>query len=164
MIIGVMSDLHDNVAAWNILKKELVRLAITTLVNCGDTCSPAMLSEMAKGFGGQIYTIFGNVADRDLELTVVRKLPNVIHDGDAADFTLENRRIGVVHDPMRAEALAKQGGFDLVCFGHTHVRRWEVIGNTYLLNPGTAGGMFQYPTFATVDLQTMTCAFQNLKL
>jgi hypothetical protein len=28
-----------------------------------------------------------------------------------------------------------------------------------VLNPGTAGGMFQYPSVAIVDLDTMNCSF-----
>lgn len=164
MTIAVISDLHDNVAAWEIINRMLRERKITTLINCGDTCAPAMLEEMAKTFDGEIHTVFGNVVDRELENAMAEKLRRVIHHGDRADFTLDQRHIGVTHKPRPAQAMIDSGDFDLVCHGHTHLKRWEKIGSTYVVNPGTAGGMFQYPTFAIIDLQTMNCEFMNVTL
>ena len=63
-----------------------------------------------------------------------------------------------------ADEMAITGDFDLVCHGHTHLKRWEKKGGTYILNPGTAGGMFQYPSIATIDLATMKCSFIDFTL
>lgn len=164
MIIGVISDLHDNVAAWQILLREFSTRGIATMINCGDTCAPAMLQEMAGSFPGKIHTVFGNVADRKLEAEVVKDLPNVVHYGDQGEVTLDGQRIYFNHFPTNVEAKAASGNYDLVCHGHTHLKRWERIGETYILNPGTAAGMFQYPSFATVDLQTMTHEFIDLTI
>jgi putative phosphoesterase len=159
MTIAVMSDLHDNVAAWQSILKILASRSILTLVNCGDTCSPAMLQSMATSFPGEIHTVFGNVADRDLELEVVKTLPNVTHYGDSGTVQLDNKKIFVNHYPAAAETVAQRGEVELACHGHTHLKRWEKIGATMVLNPGTAGGMFQYPSVAIVDLDTMNCSF-----
>lgn len=162
MLLAVISDLHDNLAAWHLLLREFSARDIATIINCGDTCAPAMLQEMSTSFPGKIQTVFGNVADRKHEAEVVKDLPNVTHYGDQGDVTLDGQRIHFNHLPKIAEAKAASGDYDLVCYGHTHLKRWEKIGSSYILNPGTAGGMFQYPSFAIVDMTTMTCSFIDL--
>lgn len=173
MVIAVIADLHDNLAAWQILLREFATRGIETIINCGDTCAPAMLQEMASSFPGKIHTIFGNVADRKLEEEMVKDLPNVTHYGDHGELTLDGRRIYFNHVPKPAEAAAKSGDYDLVCHGHTHFKRWEPFDKlraakgektTWILNPGTAAGMFQYPSFATVNLQTLEHEFIDLTL
>lgn len=164
MHIAVISDLHDNVANWGIITKWLAEHKITTLINCGDTCAPAMLIEMSKTFTGQIHTIFGNVADRELETKKTKDLLNVLHYGDSGQVEIDGRKIFFNHFPAEAEKAAAQGNFDLVCHGHNHLKRWEKMNEAYVLNPGTAGGMFQYPSFAVVDLENMTHQFIEVKL
>lgn len=159
-----MSDLHDNLAGWELIAAWLRQHGIQTLINCGDTCAPAMLQEMSKTFPGTIHTVFGNVADRELEAKVAQTISNVVHHGDRGGLELAGKRIGFVHYPEVAETMARSGEFDLVCHGHTHLKRWEKIGACFVLNPGTAGGMFQYPSFATVDLATLRHDFIDLKL
>lgn len=164
MEVAVISDLHDNVVGWQIIAKELAKRNITTLINCGDTCSPVMLQTIAKSFPGDIHTVFGNVADRERESQRVKELPNVTHYGDQADFTLDGKKIAVTHLPAQAKKLVESGAYDLVCHGHDHLKRQTKIGNTLLVDPGTAGGMFQYPSFAIVDLETMQATLVDIKL
>ncbi|MBI2984147.1 MAG: metallophosphoesterase family protein [Candidatus Kerfeldbacteria bacterium] len=179
MFVAVMSDLHDNVANWQLIAKFLAEENIQTLINCGDTAAPAMLQEMSRAFAGQIHTVFGNVADRELETTVVAALANVTHYGEHGEVMMADKKIFFTHQPKHAEAAAALGplfggaspvagraggAYDLICHGHTHLKRWEKRGRTYFLNPGTAGGMFQYPSFAVVELVNMTCSFQDVRL
>lgn len=164
MTIAVLSDLHDNVTNWEIIVKLLTQEGVTVLLNCGDTCSPMMLATMAKAFPGAIHTVFGNVADRELELERVRKLPNVTHYGDQAEFTLAGKKIALTHFPEVAKSLAASGSYDLVCYGHNHLKRIEMVGRTLLVNPGTAGGMFQYPSFAFIDIASMQARLVDIHL
>lgn len=164
MIIAVISDLHDNLAAWQLLLREFAARGIETMINCGDTCAPAMLREMAGSFPGKIHTVFGNVADRKQEEEIVKDLPNVVHYGDQGEVTLDGKRIYFNHFPKQADAKAASGDYDIVCHGHTHLKRWEKIGETYVLNPGTAAGMFQYPSFAIINLQTLEHEFIDLTI
>ncbi len=202
MIIAVISDLHDNVVAWKSIVKYLSAHKITRLINCGDTCAPDMLKAMSNSYAGRIDTVFGNVADRELEKSVVKSLKNVAHHGDQGSVTIAGQKIFFNHFPAAAEAAAKTGEYDIVCHGHTHLKRWEpsptldktnnylaqsLLPNqskvdtidastkvaldqpnrqpvTMILNPGTAGGMFQYPSFATVDLKNLTCSFIDINV
>lgn len=176
MRIAVISDLHDNVTAWERIAAFLAEQSIETLINCGDTCAPAMLKAMAGSFAGRIHTVYGNVADRELEKKVATALTNVTHYGDKGELVLAEKHVFFNHFPKVAEEAAASGNYDLVCHGHTHLKRWEpsasrsapALGKTsqacMILNPGTAGGMFQYPSFAIIDLVTMTCNFEEVTL
>lgn len=164
MRIAVISDLHDNITAWQSILRVLEQEQIATLLNCGDTCAPATLRHLAETFTGEIHTVFGNVADKPLETERAKTLSNVHHYGEQADVTIEQRRICLTHYPEIARREAQSGAYDLVCYGHDHTKHAERIGATLLLNPGTAGGLFQYPSFATIDLDTMTHQFHEVTL
>ena len=159
MRIAVMSDLHDNIPAWDMLLVELTKQHIKILINCGDTVTAAVLRRMSANFTGQIHTVFGNNSDQESEMIASQDLENVIHHGERGGVELAGKRIGFVHYPEVAEAMVRTGEFDLACHGHTHFKRWEKINECYILNPGTAGGVFQYPSFAIVDLEPMTVQF-----
>jgi putative phosphoesterase len=164
MTIAVMSDLHDNDACWNIMVRQLNEVKIETLINCGDTAAPATLQHMAATFAGTIHTVFGNVADRDLELKVASTLMNVVHHGDEGAIVIGDKRIGFNHYPPVAQAMARTGEFQLVCHGHSHLKRWEKMGDCIVMNPGTAGGQREYPSYALVDLVAMTVQFVEITI
>jgi len=164
MLIAVMSDLHDNLGDWQIIINELKKRQVETIINCGDTAAPSMLAEMSETFDGQIHTVFGNVADKITETQRAKELSNVTHYGETGELGVANRKIFFNHYPQIAKAKAATGQYDLCCYGHDHIKHAEKIGTTLLLNPGTAGGMFQYPSIAIVDLADMSHQFINLKL
>ena len=73
--------------------------------------------------------------------------------------TIDGKRIFFNHYRKKSEQMALSGDVEIACSGHDHVKHVEKKGGVLLLNPGTAGGMFQYPSFAVIDLQTMHCSF-----
>ena len=158
-----MSDLHDNIPCWELVLRELQREEISLLLNIGDTVGPDVIVHMATTYHGTIHTVFGNNGDRENEIAVTKNLPNLTHHGEVGGLELEGVRIGFTHEPEPAMAMVREGKFDLVCHGHTHLKRWERKNNCYILNPGTAGGVFQYPSFATVDLPELKARFIDLK-
>ena len=164
MKIAVLSDLHDNYADWQLINKTLQKEGIKTLFFCGDLAAPSMLKKMIEEFDGLIHMVYGNVADRTLEKQFADESDKVTHYGDSAEFELAGKKIALNHFPDKARQLAAAGSEDLICFGHNHLKTFEKIGNTYLLNPGTAGGMFQYPSFAIFDLEKMTNEFKEITL
>jgi hypothetical protein len=162
MKIAVLSDLHDNYADWQLIHKILENEKIKTLIFCGDLAAPSMLKKMIGEYNGHIYLVYGNVADRTTEKQFADESIKVTHFGDLAEFELAGKKIALTHFPNEARQLASAGRFDLVCYGHTHLKNFEKIKNTFLLNPGTAGGMFQYPSFAIFDLATMKNEFREI--
>jgi putative phosphoesterase len=164
MKIAILSDLHDNYAAWQIINRILKKERLKTMFFCGDLAAPSMLVKMIEEFEGKIHMVFGNVADRELEKKIGDESDKVTHYGDQAEFELEGKKIALIHFPEKAKELAESGRYDLVCFGHNHIKSLDKLGKTILLNPGTAGGMFQYPTFAVIDLSNMEVEFEEIKL
>lgn len=162
MRLAVMSDLHDNLTAWKAIAVEVQREEIKVLINCGDTVQPDTLLEMSKTFPGQIHTVFGNNGDQEVEKVATQDIATLVHHGESGHIMLEGVRIGFVHRPEPAEVMARSGEYDLVCHGHTHFKRWEKVGPCFILNPGTAGGVFQYPSFAIVDLPQLRTSFLDL--
>lgn len=155
MLIGVFSDVHDNITH---LKRALTTFAergVQTLIFCGDFCSPIPVREMGA-FDGQIHCVFGNgdgdrytmrgIADTDA--------PNVVLHGEYADLTLDGARIAVTHYPFYARALARTGDYQAVFSGHTHERREERIGSCLWLNPGEVLGWKGKATCAFYDTAT----------
>jgi len=164
MKIAVLSDLHDNYNNWRLINEQLKEKGVKTLLFCGDLAAPSMLKKMIDEFNGHIHIIYGNVADRELEKKLAEESDKVTHYGDLAEFELAGKKIAMVHKPDTAKKLAETKKYDLVCFGHNHMKSFEKIDSTYLLNPGTAGGMFQYPSFAIFNLDNMTNEFEEIIL
>jgi len=162
MRLAVMSDLHDNLTAWEAISAELKREGIKVLINCGDTVQAETLATMTETFPGQIHTIFGNNGDPEKEKRETQDITNLIHHGESGRVLLEGIRVGFVHRPEPAELMVRSGDYDLVCHGHTHLKRWEKVGLCYILNPGTSGGVFQYPSFAIVDLPEFQASFLDI--
>jgi len=164
MKAAVLSDLHDNYADWQLINKILQKEKINTIFFCGDLCAPSMLAKIIDEFEGHVHLVYGNVSDRQTEKQFADESEKITHYGDLAVFELVSKKICLTHFPDKARKLASAGRFDLICFGHNHMKTFEKIGNTYLLNPGTAGGMFQYPSFAIFDLEKMTNEFKEITL
>jgi len=164
MKIAVLADLHDNLTAWNIVNKQLKKHGADALIICGDLCSADVLKIISKDFKGLIYLVDGNVADRKENKATAAKLANVTHFEDLGEIELDNKKIAFVHHPRKVKELIINKNYDYVFFGHTHQQSQEKVGNTIVVNPGTAGGMFQYPSYAVVDLIKAQVEFKQIIL
>lgn len=165
MRVAVLSDLHDNLATWELIAKELKASKADAMLFLGDMCSPAMMAQVAEEFSGPIFLVFGNVdGDKPLMLERAAEFDHLHVMGERGEVELEGRKLFLTHYPDIARAFAKSGGFDACCYGHDHIKHLEKVGSTILLNPGTAGGMFQYPSYALVDTETLNVEFKHLKL
>jgi hypothetical protein len=155
MKVAIISDTHDNIPNAEKALKWMRENKIEQIIHCGDLCAPAFLREvLAANFSGQIHLVFGNVEDRINLPKVAAQLSNVRHYGDLGEFTIDGKRIAVVHYPDKAKQLAQSGKYDFVFYGHNH-RPWiETVGTTQLANPGTLAGMFNKATFAVWDTKT----------
>lgn len=153
MKIAILSDTHDNI--WK-LAEVLKRLQdADVLIFCGDFCAPFTLAQIAEGFHGPVYVVFGNNDGDPLLLSqVAAKAGNVTLHGFFAYLELGGRKVAVVHYPPLAQDLAASGRHDLVCYGHNHQGSVEMVGKTLLVNPGEVMGRFGHSTYAVYDTET----------
>lgn len=156
MIIGIFSDVHDQL---DNLKKALSRFreeGAEELIFCGDFCSPFSARIMAES-GFKIHAVFGNNdGDRFNIFKVAQEHQNLklygeyIGDVDS-QLILDDFKIGVTHYPYYAKPMIKTGWYDCVFFGHSHQSLKQKFGNNLLMNPGEVAGVFNPPSIAVVD-------------
>lgn len=164
MLIGVFSDVHDNLAnlrqAITIFKER----GVETLIFCGDFCSPIPSRVMGSEFEGDIHVVFGNGDGDRFAISNVAKTqyPNLKLHGEHAELELDGAKIAVTHYPLYAQALARTGDYNAVFSGHTHQRHQEQFGDCLWLNPGEILGWQGAATCAIYNTTTNTA--ENITL
>lgn len=159
MIIGVMSDSHDNI--WK-LESAISHLAdADVILHCGDIISPFMIVRLIHGTNGKpVHVIWGNNdGDKRLLNEVAARADNIHLHGDYAFLELENFHVAINHYPEISRAIADSSKFNLVCYGHDHTANMEWIGDTLLLNPGELMGMNGRSSIALLDSNSMKVEF-----
>jgi putative phosphoesterase len=151
MRIAVLSDIHDQV--WKLSAAlEAVR-GTDAMICCGDLCSPFIVHQMARGFGGPIHIVFGN-NDGDLfRITAnAQKYRHVSIHGEFLRTEFDGRRVAAQHYDNLGRAIAASGEFDLVLFGHNHVYEMGRRGRTLVINPGSVMGATFAPEGTRTDV------------
>lgn len=152
--IAILSDSHDNIAVLEKVLAAANAAGAAALLHCGDLCAPFMLNLLGERFAGPIHVVFGNNdGDGRLLQTVASRHPQITLHGIYAELAIAERRVAMIHYPEPALRIAQSGQFDLVCYGHDHMRRLEQIGAGWLLNPGEVLGMKSTPSWALYDAE-----------
>ncbi len=156
MNVAILSDIHDNIPK---LQAALRRCQeAETLICCGDLCSPFIAKELGQGFSKPIHVVFGNNdGDRFRIAANGAKFPHLNFHGEYVELELGGKTFSVNHFDNIGRAIAKGGGYDVVCFGHNH--RFEITpqGQTLMINPGEIyGGLTGNSTFVNYDTATGT--------
>jgi putative phosphoesterase len=153
MLIAIASDLHDNLANWQIFNDYLKKQGITTLLFCGDLCTSGSLQAIRKDFEGEIFFIAGNAELYDF--SEAEKLENAKFFGSYGQLEIEKIKIGLIHEPQRKTKLIRESGpFDFIFYGHTHKPWLEQKDKTLIVNPGTLGGVYYRASFAILNTKT----------
>lgn len=161
MLIGLISDTHDQArrtgrAAWA-LKSE----GIEALVHCGDLTRPEMVYECALGL--PTYFVFGNNDDDRPGLKRAIESVGGVCLGDGGIVSLADRKIAITHGHIPAEVrrLARAGP-DFVLYGHSHLRADDLDGSTRWINPGALHRAREW-TVALLDLATGASRFVTIE-
>ncbi|MFP4424208.1 MAG: metallophosphoesterase [Candidatus Woesearchaeota archaeon] len=124
MLIGIVSDTHSNEERF---RKVLEILSdCDMIIHCGDWTNSAIV-EMCRNLN--VQGVYGN-CDFNLEGPVTFHEPYL-------DMTIDGVRIGACHghDSRLSELL--DGGFDVVCSGHTHRSSIATVNGGLHINPGS---------------------------
>jgi putative phosphoesterase len=152
MRILIISDSHDNVANLEKILKWANENNIKEIVHAGDVSAPGVVVKtLSPMVSGKMHLIFGNVGDKELLEQVCAKTDNIKYYGDIGGVEFENKKIAFVHFKAKADELANTGKYNLVVFGHSHQSEIYKIGDTQVVNPGTAGGLYNRASFAVYD-------------
>jgi putative phosphoesterase len=152
MLIGILSDTHDNLVYVRKAIDLFNERRVEYVIHAGDYTSPFTL-KLFKELKCPYVGIFGNNDGDKLLLQEraegrIRNQPYV--------FTLHERKIVVMHEHFVADALADSGHYDLVVYGHTHAPDIRKVKNALVVNPGEVSTyLYGKSTVALVDLDTM---------
>lgn len=152
MIVGLLSDSHDDMEALQRVVDLFNGRGAAAVVHAGDFCSP-FTWEVLRKLDGVFAGIFGN-NDGD-RLLLRERYSGAVHRQPWVT-TLGGKEAVVVHEPVLVDSLADSGDFDLVVFGHTHEPSVRERGGTLVVNPGKAARLHRgRSTAALLDTESM---------
>jgi len=160
-MLAVFSDLHDNLVNLRLWAKWCQAKEIQEAVFCGDLTDSDSFQQLASLWPGQLYFVQGN-ADNYAPADIPSR-PNFYNLGRHGRFIINNRTIGVFHEPEYQDIVLNDGPVDVLFYGHTH-KPWQEQGdNVWRVNPGTLGGVYYPATFALYDSLNNTWELKNLQ-
>lgn len=146
MKIAIISDSHDKEGRLKALVNKLNKdEEITTLIHCGDLCSPFMIKVLNK-FSGKVYISLG-YSDGDLISIMENSKSDMFLFKDLGELKVEGEKIAFIHNPIIARLLASSGEYKAVFYGHTHESKVKKVDNVLLVNPGEIKGRKNEPTY-----------------
>lgn len=141
MILGLIADTHNNDRRTRRALSLFEEAGVEAILHMGDLTSPEMVGLFA---GYRTWIVEGNIDyGPDAIRAAAQVLDPPIDYAERHELKLDGLRIGLLHgdDATRLESMVASGAFDLVCHGHTHDFRDEVLGGddgagTRVVNPG----------------------------
>lgn len=163
MKIGVISDTHDNVPRIHAAVRMFNALGVDAVLHCGDFVAPFALLPFKDLSRQKLIMVFGNNDGETAGINSLAQSNGWVVARPPHTLNLGGRKIGMLHEPDRLVQLAGDGGYDLICYGHTHKTRAQREGNALLLNPGEGGGWLSgRATLAEVELDTLEVRFHEI--
>jgi putative phosphoesterase len=138
MLIGVISDTHNNLPMIEKAVKKLNEENVQLVLPAGDYISPFVVQKFNM-LKAKLIGVFGN-NDGDHEFLRKRfsECSNCEIHGRFAEINAEGFKIALLHgdDKGLLNALINCGGFDAVVHGHSHAKVSRKNEKTLIVNPG----------------------------
>ena len=152
MLIGIVSDTHNNYKAVALAAALLRKREVGLVLHCGDI-EDGLTVRMFEGL--PVHFVFGNCDSLRAELRdAAAECGFVIHE-PFGDLDLGGRKLAWLHgdDRRLMRDIEASGHFDYLFHGHTHVAAERSVGRTRVINPG-ALFRAREKTFALLELET----------
>jgi putative phosphoesterase len=142
VLIGVISDTHDNLPLVEKAVKRLNDEKVDLVLHAGDFVAPFVIPKF-KTLNAKLIGVFGN-NDGDHELLKKRFSENENCEirGRFAEIDAGGFKIALLHgdETELLEALINCGFFDAIIHGHAHTTGVRKKGKTLIVNPGEVCG------------------------
>jgi uncharacterized protein len=137
MLIGIISDSHDNLPAIKKSVEVFNSKNVDVILHAGDFVSPFTANEFRK-LKMKLIGVFGN-NDGDKPF-LKQKFKNIgeIHS-TPYKFEIDGKKIVLMHEPRLIDELLQDKKYDIIVYGHTHkidIRKEKSL----VINPGECGG------------------------
>lgn len=143
MNIGIISDTHDDLPNLKKAVRIFNERKVSYVFHAGDYVFPGAVKEF-KNFKGKLIGVLGNNDGEKIGL--LKNFEEIGGElfGEFGDIELDGLRIAIYHGTNNKliEAIIASQIYDLVICGHSHLKRDDKIGNTLVLNPGSAHNDF----------------------
>jgi len=154
MLIGILSDTHDNVPKTRAAVKRLNKEGVACVLHAGDFIAPFIIDTL-KDLAAPMTGVFGNNdGDRILLEKKCAAYPHVKIQGNFTRIKEGGVTIALTHgsNGELLEALSECSSIDLLVYGHTHRAEIRKQGSTLIVNPGeVCGYLTGKSTIALVD-------------
>lgn len=136
MLIGIMSDTHDNLPAIRKAVEFFNERDVDLVIHSGDYVAPFVAEEL-KNLKAPLRGVFGN---NDGERDGLRKALGI--EDELIEIEADGMKMAVTHgtNEVLVKALAYSKLYDVVIVGHTHHYEIREVGRTILVNPGEVCG------------------------
>lgn len=138
LMIGIMSDSHDNVDAVKGAVRFFNSKACELVIHAGDFVAPFAARELEK-LSCPVKAVFGNCDGEKKGLREVIQTFGEIKEAPFGFSFLEIKFL-LTHVHTSIDRYASSGKYDVVIFGHTHKADLRNKGSVFLINPGETGG------------------------
>jgi len=142
MLVGLISDTHDNLPMVDKAVKRLNEEKVGLVLHAGDYVAPFVIPRLS-GLKARLIGVFGN-NDGDRELLKKRFSENPMFEvrGNFAEVNIDNVKIALLHgsEEELLKALIESEAFNVVVHGHTHKAETYRKGKTLVVNPGEVCG------------------------
>lgn len=152
MLIGILSDTHDQAARTRRAIELLIAAGAEYFIHCGDITEEPILDLLA---GLPAAAVFGNNDMDRPALTAYGQHLGINMLGTIGILDLGGKRFAVTHGDRGGliRSAMETPGVDYVLLGHTHVIRDERLKSIRMINPG-ALHRAALKTVATLDTAT----------
>jgi putative phosphoesterase len=130
--VGLIADTHIPVRARQIPRKVFeVFDKVDFIIHAGDLVSLSVIDDLEQL--APVLAVYGNMDGSEIR----EKLPKM-NSAKVLDW-----KIGVMHNPRalfgmgKMREIARQNGFNVFVYGHTHNPRIKWEGETLFINPGS---------------------------
>jgi putative phosphoesterase len=173
VLIGIMSDTHDNLPMIDKAVKRLLDENVDLVLHAGDYVAPFVIPHF-KPFKGKFVGVFGN-NDGDHELLRRRFAEFGLEiRGIFAEVKTDDARIALLHggEPGSApgpsellKSLLSSECYDVIVHGHVHEVKVYRKGKTLIIDPGeVCGYLTGKPSVALLDTRTMRAEIIQLEV
>jgi putative phosphoesterase len=152
VLLGILSDTHDQIEITSRAVATLQREGAEVLIHCGDLARPEIVAACSVL---PFYFVFGNWdADNVPALRIAAEEFNAVCLGWGDTIVLDGKKIGVVHGHMRIDVRrVMQANPHYLLSGHSHIPTDQYDGEVRRINPGALHEAEHF-TVALLDLAT----------
>ena len=150
MRLGIVSDTHGNVENTQQAVRLLESLEVDAVLHCGDVGGEEIVRQFHKW---PTHFVFGNCDYDQAGLAKIITDANQHCYGLFGDLEFDGVRIALLHshERQRFQQVLDDPGYQMVCYGHTHLVDERRVGDKLILNPGALYRAATH-TLAIVDL------------